>query len=1120
MRLLSLLSAIVAWAAMVAGGAAFAETAKDEASAKVVTQLGHAARVGAVVFSPDGNRLLSGSSDNTVKLWDVASGRLLRTFNGAGTVVTVAFSPDSKRVLSGSLDGKLKLWEAASGRLLRSIDVYDDGSSSDIHSVAFSPDGKRFLSGGSGAWLQSGSMKGALRLWDAETGELLRAFEGHTGFVHSVAFSPDGARIVSASGDNTLKLWDAATGELLRSLEGHKGEVDLPAFSLDGGHLLSLSRGSSLKLWDIDKGQLLGNFEGETGRVLSVALSADGKRVVAGSHDGTLKLWDVASEALLLSFEGHAEEIHSVAFSPDGARVVSGGSDKTLKLWDDATGTLIRSFEGYAEPVWSIAISPPHVARFVSGTDDGRIWLWNGTTGQLLHNFKGHTGPVNSVAFSPLGTQLVSGGQDKTLKLWDTASGTILRRFEGHSEAIRSVAFSPEGARLLSGSGRPYQGSLELWDATNGQPLHTFECLTETHAVGPVNSVAFSPDGGRVVFACGGNYGMLMLWDAASGELLRSFDAATSEFKSVAFSPDGKQLVSGSDDGRVWLWDAANGHLLHEIRGHDHFVTSVAFSPDGRRLLSGSLDQTLKLWDTGNGQLLRTFEGHTGGILSVAFAPAGNFVLSGSLDGTTCIWQIATGKEMAETVAAHDGAWLTATPEGFFTSSKRDTDMLSIVRGVTPTTLGQVYQSLFNPDLVREALAGDPDGEVKQAAEVINLEQVLDAGPPPAVAITSHEPDSRSGKDLVTMAARIADRGKGVGRIEWRINGVTAGVRTAPAHAGPVYEVSQELALDPGENRIEVIAYEGRNVLASLPAQTTVIYNGPPEMAKPKLYILAIGINAYVDRGGKDPASGETLVFSPLTASVADATAFSAEMEKAGSGLYSQVRVTLALDASATVAKLDETFRKLSSEISPRDTFVFYAAAHGYTVGGNYYMIPQDYQGGPVPDKIKARAIGQDRLQDWIANRIRARKAIILLDTCESGALTGGYTKSRTEGPVSEAAIGRLHEATGRPVLTAASGGKSAYEGYKGHGVFTSALMEALHKGDTNSNGKIEVTELAAHIEKRVPELFAELKQSGWVVKGLSAPPVRRGEEEEEDKTQTAHFGSTGEDFAIVARLP
>ena len=405
--------------------------------------------------------------------------------------------------------------------------------------------------------------------------------------------------------------------------------------------------------------------------------------------------------------------------------------------------------------------------------------------------------------------------------------------------------------------------------------------------------------------------------------------------------------------------------------------------------------------------------------------------------------------------------------------------------GLEVTTIGQVHQSLFNPDLVREALAGDPDGEVKRAAEVINLEKVLDAGPPPAVAITSHAPGSHSGTDLVTVAARITDRGKGIGRIEWRVNGVTAGVMSAPAGPGPDYEVKQELALDPGENRIEVIAYEGRNLLASLPAQTTIAYDGPADTVKPKLHILAIGINAYEDDGWAPPGSGEIWHFPPLSRVRAGCQGFQRRDGKGRRGaICASPRYAGARRGRHARPNWTRPSAKMAGEISPRDTFVLYAAAHGYSVGGNYYMIPQDYQGGPNPEALKARAIGQERLQDWIANRIKAKKALILLDTCESGALTGGYTKSRTDGPVSEAAVGRLHEATGRPVLTAASAGKSAYEGYKGHGVFTYALMEALHKGDTNDNGKIEVSELAAHVEKRVPELFAELKQSGWVVKG------------------------------------
>ncbi len=434
------------------------------------------------------------------------------------------------------------------------------------------------------------------------------------------------------------------------------------------------------------------------------------------------------------------------------------------------------------------------------------------------------------------------------------------------------------------------------------------------------------------------------------------------------------------------------------------------------------------------------------------------------------------------------------------------------------TTIGQVHQSLFNPDLVREALAGDPDGEVKRAAEVINLEKVLDSGP--AAVCRDHVASdlaAQSNADLVTVAARIADRGKGIGRIEWRVNGITAGVIAAPAGAGPDYDVKPRACPRPWRepdrgHRIQGAQSPG--VAAS--AHHDRLYDGPADSVKPKLHILAIGINAYQDRGWTPPGSSEKLAFPPLNLAVGGCEGVRRRDAKAGAGLYSEVRVTEALDADATPAKLDALVEHMAAGIGPRDTFVLYAAAHGYSLNGRYYMIPQDYQGGTDPEALKARAIGQERLQDWIANRIKAKKAVILLDTCELGALVGGYTKSRADAPASEAAIGRLHEATGRPVLTAAAMGKPAFEGYKGHGVFTYALMEALHKGDSNNNGKIELTELVAHVEKRVPELVAELGEHGGVVKGAAVVAMRGAEGDK----QSAHFGSTGEDFAIAARLP
>lgn len=762
---------------------------------------------------------------------------------------------------------------------------------------------------------------------------------------------------------------------------------------------------------------------------------------------------------------GIAEEVIAVAVSPYGGLALSGNGKRTLRFWDTASGRQLRSVDldtgGYS--IYSVAFSPDSALALAAAGKTLR--LLDAATGRELRSFTGHADYVKAVAFSPNGTLALSGDYGGKLKLWDVASGRELRSLTGHSIEVASVAFSPDGRFALSGNrARPEYRDLNT----------------------------------------------LILWEVISGRELRRFTGHAGGLSSVAFSPDGTLALSGSDDKTLKLWEVASGRELRSFVGHKDIVSSVAFSPDGKFVLSASNDSTVKLWETDSGRELRSFTAHRSYVHSVAFFPDSKRIISGGGDGTMRIWDAQTGDELAAMMVTRSNVQFTWTPKGFFIASRRDTkNSLSIKRGITSVGIGQVQQSLYNPDLVREVLAGDPDGEVRRAAEVMNLDKVLDSGPAPEVDITSHRRSNNiSDTDLVTVTARVRDRGKGIGRIEWRLNGVTVGVMSAPKGAGASYDVSQQLALDPGENEIAVIAYEARNLLASQPAGTDIVYKGPANATKPKLFVLAIGINKYVDKGGR---YGK---FPPLSGSVPDAKAFGAEMQKAGAGQYEGVRLALALDEGATLGKLDDAVAKIAAEATPRDTFVLYAAAHGYSLDGNYYMIPQDFQGGGDPQALKTRAVNQERIQEWLASRIKAKRAVILLDSCESGALTGGYAKSRTEGPVSEAAVGRLHEALGRPVITAASPGKSAYEGYKGHGVFTYALMEALHKGDTNNNGMIEVTELAEHVERRVPELFAELKQNGWVVKGLAASRGNGGE------AQTAHFGSAGEDFSLITRLP
>ena len=384
---------------------------------------------------------------------------------------------------------------------------------------------------------------------------------------------------------------------------------------------------------------------------------------------------------------------------------------------------------------------------------------------------------------------------------------------------------------------------------------------------------------------------------------------------------------------------------------------------------------------------------------------------------------------------------------------------------------------------------------------------------------------------MITAEARITDAGGGIGRIEWRVNGATVGVSASAPGLGNARIVKQTLALEPGENTIELVAYNARNLLASLPVSTTVTWTAPASRARPKLFVIAVGINDYHDRH-----------FPPLSHAVADAKAFGAAMKAAGEGQYADVDVTYLLDEDATAAKLEKEIAEVGARMHPRDVFVFLVAAHGKSENGRFHLIPQDYHSEPGRPFTEG-TIGQEQLQDWFANRIKARRGLILLDTCESGALVASRSSGIDLGN-SEAAMGRLNEATGRPVLTAAAADQAALEGYKGHGVFTYALLDALVNGDANNDGQIELSELVAHIQALAPKLSRQLGPgrgssavpsppravaaqlrggaivASFVDRGLIRDVVDRGLiRDVGGYRQKPKLGSRGEDFPLVNRL-
>jgi WD40 repeat protein len=310
---------------------------------------------------------------------------------------------------------------------------------------------------------------------------LLCTLEEHTGWVHSVAFHPNGRLLASGSKDGTVRLWDVSDALALSETEGldtgaagHQearwplqstSSVHSVAFSLDGRLLAWGSGDGTVQLRDAARSRRLHQLQGHTGEVNSVAFSPDGRTLAADSGN-TVILWDVASGREVRQLRGHKHVVQSVAFSPDGRFLASVSEDKTVRLWDVARGRAVQvqRLEGHTEAVWSVAFSPDG-RTLASGSYDKTVRLWDVARGQERRLLEGHPGGVNSVAFSPNG-HLLAAASSVTIVLWNVTRGRVVRRLQGHTYLVQSVAFSPDGRILASGS---WDETVRLW---RGQEYH------------------------------------------------------------------------------------------------------------------------------------------------------------------------------------------------------------------------------------------------------------------------------------------------------------------------------------------------------------------------------------------------------------------------------------------------------------------------------------------------------------------------------------------------------------------------------------------------------------------------------------------------------------------------
>ena len=322
----------------------------------------------------------------------------------------------------------------------------------------------------------------------------------------------------------------------------------------------------------------------DTQALSAVAFSPDGKRVLTGSWDKTARLWDAATGARSRRSTGHTDRVTAVAFSPDGKRVLTGSYDKTARLWDAATGARSRRSTGHTDLVAAVAFSPDGKRVLTGSSTDGAA-VGRGDR-RPVATLEGTRTVVSAVAFSPDGKRVLTGSSDKTARLWDAATGKPVATLEGHTGRVI-------GGRLLARrQARPHR-LLGQHGAAVGrgdrQPVATLEGHTGLSGRSPSRPTASgsSPAPGTTRHGCG---------TRRPAPRSRRSRATQRHVYAVAFSPDGKRVLTGSYDKTARLWDAATGEAVATLEGHTGAVDAVAFSPDGKRVLTGSDDKTARLW--------------------------------------------------------------------------------------------------------------------------------------------------------------------------------------------------------------------------------------------------------------------------------------------------------------------------------------------------------------------------------------------------------------------------------------------------------------------------------------------------------------------------------------------
>ena len=569
-------------------------------------------------------------------------------------IVGIKFLPDSRNVATLTADGWLQFRPIESGHSARQVYLKRNESireNSRFIKGTFTSDFRLVAAICQNAIIEGKTGRG-VGVWDAASGELLHVWRLSEHEPLQIVFRPDGKRLAVTTGHwrmhhgqsgwqgGSVGVFDLDSGKPLWTRELTSDEpsyLDL-CFVPNSGRLALIRQSAPLAFWDGDTGQAVHEFKSPDLYGHGISVDPNGQLIAIRDRDH-VHLWDVNGKRVL-RLTGHGGFVTQASFSADGRQLLTCGTDHILHVWAAGTGAAIATLVGHTGSIIMSDFSPDG-NRIASFGANGNLKIWDLAKSDIpsLSTDAGYEW-TPSVALGPQMKWLASGSGDGQLIIWDLSNGQRLRTIRRRS-GISCLAASPDGGKLAVALDS--RNGVEIWEPQTGKLLGNLSIPQW------IDGIAFSPDGRHILTV--GEKGHAALWDAESRQQVTKFTGHLSDVTRGAFSPDGKLVATADQNGLVHLWDPLTGRVVTSIRAHATKVTALTFSPDSQQIATANANREhsdlpvqIRLWDVATGEMAMEMKGHDVSVWCLAFTPDGRRLMSGSEDKTIKVWDTRRGQ--------------------------------------------------------------------------------------------------------------------------------------------------------------------------------------------------------------------------------------------------------------------------------------------------------------------------------------------------------------------------------------------------------------------------------------------------------------------------------------------